>query len=65
MPTAKPHLLTLPRELRDQIYGYLHEEKQLQWGDSIHINTFKYGLASLVFATNSDPEYSISHILWQ
>jgi hypothetical protein len=65
MATAKPHLLTLPRELRDHICSYLHEEGSFQWDDWKHIDTFKYGPSPLVFAMKSDPEYSISHLLWQ
>ena len=29
-PTITPHLLSIPREIRDQIYGYLHHDLELR-----------------------------------
>jgi hypothetical protein len=65
MAMAKQHVLALPREIRDHIYGYLQEKKTLQWGDWKRTEAFNYGLFTIVFASESDPVYSISHVLWQ
>jgi hypothetical protein len=62
MATVKPHLFTLPREIRDQIYSYLHEERNFQWGDWKRTETFRHGLSATVHATESDPSYSISYV---
>ena len=29
--TTRPHLLTIPREIRHEIYGYLHYEIRIDW----------------------------------
>jgi hypothetical protein len=31
MASTKPHLLTIPREIRDKIYGYLHHQIKTCW----------------------------------
>jgi hypothetical protein len=31
MASTKPHLLTIPREIRDEIYGYLHHQTKTCW----------------------------------
>jgi hypothetical protein len=65
MATAKSHLLALPRKIRDQIYGYLHNKRSFKWGDWNNTKAFNYGLFTIVFASQSDPIYSVSHVLWE
>jgi hypothetical protein len=58
-----PHPLALPREILDQIYGYLHKKTSFKWGDWKHTEAFTYGLSTIVFTSKSDPIYSISQVL--
>ena len=64
------HLLSLPREIRDQIYSYLHRPIQLRWEinkDDVHCATIKVPRApiSAVFrtCTRMHDEYRESHLL--
>lgn len=64
------HLLSLPREIRDQIYSYLHQPIQMRWEinkQNIHCATLKVPKAPIAAmfrtCTRMHDEYRESHLM--